>query len=105
IQLGVAEKLAADQAPKVAELLEKLRTQAGEALDDLRDLARGIYPPLLADQGLAVALSAQARKASIEVEVETDGIERYPQETEAAVYFCFLEALQNVAKYAGATKA
>jgi signal transduction histidine kinase len=105
IQLGLAEKVAAKESPNVAGLLEKLRTQAGEALDDLRDLARGIYSPLLADQGLAAALSAQARKASIEVEVETDGIGRYPQEAEAAVYFCCLEALQNVAKYAGTTKA
>jgi signal transduction histidine kinase len=105
IQLGLAGKLAAKESPAVTSLLEKLRTQAGEALDDLRDLARGIYPPLLADQGLAVALSAQARKASIQVDVENDGIGRYPQEAEAAVYFCCLEALQNVAKYAGATKA
>jgi signal transduction histidine kinase len=105
IQLGLAGKLAAKESPDVASLLEKLRTQAGEALDDLRDLARGIYPPLLADQGLAAALSAQARKAPIEVEMETDGVGRYPQEAEAAVYFCCLEALQNVAKYAGATKA
>src|SRR5205823_4537029 len=88
-----------------ADLLGKLQGQATEALDDLRDLARGIYPPLLADQGLAAALAAQARKAPFPVEVQSDGIDRYPQEAEAAVYFCCLEALQNVAKYAGATKA
>jgi signal transduction histidine kinase len=74
-------------------------------LENLRDLARGIYPPLLADQGLTAALSSQARKAAIAVSVEADGISRYPQEQEAAVYFCVLEALQNVAKYAGATRA
>ncbi|MGH2674440.1 MAG: sensor histidine kinase, partial [Actinomycetota bacterium] len=75
-----------------------------EALDDLRDLARGIYPPLLADQGLAAALEAQARKAAMPVEVESDGVGRYPQEAEAAAYFCVLEALQNVAKYAEASR-
>jgi signal transduction histidine kinase len=75
------------------------------ALDDLRDLARGIYPPLLADQGLVPALQAQARKASLPVVIDADGIGRYPQDTEAAVYFCTLEALQNVAKYAGAARA
>ncbi|MDQ3707844.1 MAG: ATP-binding protein, partial [Actinomycetota bacterium] len=70
-----------------------------------RDLARGIYPPLLADQGLPAALTAQARKAPLPVTVTADGITRYPQDTEAAVYFCCLEALQNTAKYASATHA
>ena len=93
------------RALSVSELLGRLQTQSTEALDNLRDLARRIYPPLLADQGLAVALSAQARKAALPVEVEADGIGRYPQDAEAAVYFCTLEALQNIAKYAGATKA
>nr|MBA3551838.1 sensor histidine kinase [Actinomycetota bacterium] len=76
-----------------------------EALQDLRDLARGIYPPLLADQGLVAALSSQARKGVLPVDVEVDSIGRYPQEAEAAVYFCALEALQNVAKYSGASRA
>ena len=76
-----------------------------DALDDLRDLARGIYPPLLADKGLAVALEAQARKAAVPTTVEPDGVGRYPREVEAAVYFCALEALQNVAKYAEARSA
>ena len=74
------------------------------ALDDLRDLARGIYPPLLADKGLAAALEAQARKSPIPVDVSPDGVRRYPQEVEAAVYFCVLEALQNSAKYAAASR-
>src|SRR5439155_6050690 len=73
--------------------------------EDLRDLARGIYPPLLADQGLAPALEAQARKAAVPVTVEAAGVGRYSQEVEAAVYFCSLEALNNVAKYANATRA
>ena len=80
-------------------------TATTDALENLRDLARGIYPPLLADQGLFVALEAQARKAALPVEVEGEGIGRYPQEVEAAVYFCCLEALQNVAKYANAASA
>ena len=105
VQLGLAQRLAEKESPKVSELLGQLQTQSTEALDNLRDLARGIYPPLLADQGLGVALSAQARKAPFPVEVEAEGISRYPQDAEAAVYFCTLEALQNVAKYAGATKA
>ena len=71
----------------------------------LRDLARGIYPPLLADKGLGAALESQARKSPVPVSVETDGVGRYPQEAEAAVYFSCLEALQNVAKYAEASSA
>lgn len=60
---------------------------------------------MLADQGLAAALQAQARKASVPTTVRSDGVDRYPQDTEAAVYFCVLEALTNVAKYSGATTA
>ncbi len=71
----------------------------------LRDLARGIYPPLLADKGLVVALESQARKATVPVRVEAEGVERYGQDVEATVYFCVLEAMQNVQKYANASAA
>jgi signal transduction histidine kinase len=60
---------------------------------------------LLADKGLGPALESQARKSAMPVSVQTDGIGRYPQEAEAAVYFSCLEALQNVAKYAEASTA
>ena len=69
----------------------------------MRDLARGIYPPLLADKGLVVALESQARKATVPVQVHADGVGRYSQDVEATVYFCVLEALQNVQKYARAS--
>lgn len=82
-----------------------IRAGATTALEDLRDLARGIYPPLLADEGLAAALEAQVRRAAVPVVLETDGIGRYPHVLESAVYFCTLEALNNVAKYARATRA
>ena len=82
-----------------------LQVDTGAALDDLRDLARGIYPPLLADKGLVAALEAQARKSPIPVRVDADGVDRLPQDIEAAVYFSVLEGLQNVAKYAQATSA
>ena len=83
----------------------QLQADAAEALDDLRDLARGIYPPLLADKGLVAALEAQARRSVVPVELHPDGAGRYPQEVEAAVYFSVLEALQNVSKYANAERA
>jgi len=86
-------------------MLVQAQADATDALENLRDLARGIYPPLLAERGLAAALKAQARRSPIPVTVEADGLGRYPQEAEAAVYFCALEALQNVAKYAGASRA
>jgi len=86
-------------------MVVQAQADAAGALENLRDLARGIYPPLLAEQGLVVALEAQASKSAIPVTVEADGLGRYPQEAEAAVYFCALEALQNVAKYAKASRA
>lgn len=104
IKLGLARKMA-NGDERVAGLLEQLQAEAGDALENLRDLARGIYPPLLADQGLPAALAAQARKAAVPTTVDADGVGRYPQEVEAAVYFSVLEALQNVAKYAQATSA
>jgi signal transduction histidine kinase len=85
-------------------MLEQLQGEADEALDTLRDLARGIYPPLLADKGLQLALESQARKVSVPVVVEAEGISRYPSDMEATVYFCVLEALQNVLKHAGASQ-
>lgn len=90
---------------KALELMSQLQADTADALDTLRDLARGIYPPLLADQGLRAALESQARKSPVPISVEAVGIARYPQEVEAAVYFCALEALNNLAKYADASRA
>jgi signal transduction histidine kinase len=81
-------------------LIARLKAETSGALATLRELARGIYPPLLAEQGLAAALQAQAAKAPGPVVVSTDGIGRYPAEIETAVYFCCVEALQNAARHA-----
>ncbi len=105
VQLKLAEQLMDSDSDKAKALLGQLQGAAGSALEDLRDLARGIYPPLLADKGLTVALEAQGRKAAVPVTVETDGIGRFSQEVEATVYFCTLEALNNVAKYSKASRA
>ena len=109
VALSVKARLArgvADGDPaKTADLLGQIEGELQTALDDLRDLARGIYPPLLADKGLGVALEAQARRSPLPVRVNGDGLDRYPQEVEAAVYFSCLEALQNVAKHAEASAA
>jgi signal transduction histidine kinase len=105
VKLGLAEMLATRDPEKAKAAVAELKHDADEALETLRDLARGIYPPLLADKGLRTALQAQARKATVPITVEADSIGRYPQDTEAALYFCILEALQNIQKYAQASSA
>jgi signal transduction histidine kinase len=90
---------------KAKATVAQLADDTNAALENLRDLARGIYPPLLADKGLHAALKTQARKAAVPTTVEADGIGRFGQDVEAAVYFCTLEALQNIAKYADASHA
>jgi signal transduction histidine kinase len=105
IKLQLAETTVAADPAQSGPVFGDLKADAAGALENLRDLARGIYPPLLADLGLAAALNAQASKSPLPVTVEADAIGRFGQDTEAAVYFCCLEALQNTAKYAHATQA
>jgi signal transduction histidine kinase len=105
VKLGLAEILLGRDEQRAYATLGQLKDDADEALETLRDLARGIYPPLLADRGLPTALTAQARKATLPVTIEADGVGRYSQDTEAALYFCILEALQNIQKYAQASSA
>jgi signal transduction histidine kinase len=104
VKLGLAEMLVRRDPARAKQTLDELKSDADEALETLRDLARGIYPPLLADKGLRVALESQARKTTVPVKVEADTVGRYPQDVEAAVYFCVLEALQNIQKYAHASQ-
>jgi signal transduction histidine kinase len=105
VKARLARQFVARDPTKTEEMLGQIEAETQTALDDLRDLARGIYPPLLADKGLGSALDAQARKASFPVQVDADGVGRLPQDVEAAVYFSCLEALQNIAKYAQASNA
>jgi signal transduction histidine kinase len=103
IQLSLLAESADDPA-LVRQAVPELKAQLGTALDDLRALARGIYPPLLAEQGLVMALRAQAGRSPVRVEVEAGQVGRYPPDAESTVYFCALEALQNVAKHARASR-
>jgi signal transduction histidine kinase len=105
VQLKLAEQMVDRDATKAKALLEQMQGAVGSALEDLRDLARGIYPPLLADKGLAPALEAQARKAAVPTSVTAADLGRYGADVEATVYFACLEALNNVAKYAQASRA
>ena len=109
VALSVKTRLARDltvrDPGKAAEMLTQIDAEIQKALDDLRDLARGIYPPLLVDKGLGAALDAQARRSPVPITIRAEGLGRYPPEVEAAIYFSCLEALQNVAKYAEASSA
>jgi signal transduction histidine kinase len=78
-----------------------LGPEVDEIIEEVRSLARGIYPALLASDGLGEALRAAGRRSPLPVSVSAEGIGRFPPETESAVYFCCLEALQNAAKHAG----
>jgi len=105
IKARLARQFTRDQPVQAREILGQIEEETARALEDLRDLARGIYPPLLADQGLLAALRAQARRAPVPTTVHGEGIGRFDQDVEAAVYFSCLEALQNVSKYARASSA
>ncbi len=103
LKLRLVQKV--DDEDKRDELFDALVRDADDAIEGLRNLARGIYPPVLIQRGLVAALRAHSAKAVVATEIEADDLGRYPPEIESAVYFCVLEALQNVAKYAGAGQA
>ena len=106
VKLGLARALAQkDGATQSAALLEQLSEEADTAVDAMRDFARGVYPPLLEAEGLATAVAAQARRSPMPVTVQGDNIGRYSRQIEATIYFCVLEALNNVAKYPQASQA
>ena len=97
---GARETLAANPEQAVP-LLQEFGVDVQAALDELRDLAHGLYPPVLADHGLAEALRALARRSPVPVETGIVQVGRLDPLTESAVYFCCSEALQNAAKHAG----
>ena len=105
VKLRLADGLIDRDTVRAHDAIAALQNDANAALEDLRDLARGIYPPLLADRGLRAALEAQAQKATTPVRVDGESVGRYPREIESTVYFCALEAMNNIAKYAEATAA
>lgn len=104
-ELGRAEKDYTAIAGSAVASIADLRLHAQYALDSLRELAHGVYPPLLADRGLGDALQAHTRRVAIDVTIDAKRISRYPREIEAAVYFCVLEALVNTQKHSRARRA
>jgi signal transduction histidine kinase len=105
LNLRMAEKRAAAGDPAAAELVRSASEEAGLALKELRDLARGIHPAMLTNRGLAAALSDLAGRASVPVELVAVPAERLPDQVEAAAYFLVSECLANVDKHARATRA
>jgi signal transduction histidine kinase len=99
MQLGRAEQGLADN-PEAAELVRAARSEAGAAIAELRDLARGIAPPILADRGLPAAVEALGRRSPVPVTIEAELERRPPAVIETAAYFVVAEALTNVAKHA-----
>ena len=105
LTLRMAEKRAEQGDPEAAELVRNAGEEAGLALKELRDLARGIHPAILTNRGLAAALQDLAGRAAIPVEVTAAPSERLPDQVEAAVYFVVSECLANVGKHAQAKRA
>jgi signal transduction histidine kinase len=99
MRLGRAEEGLADQ-PEAADLVRQARQEASAAIAELRDLARGIAPPVLADRGLAAAVEGLGQRAAIPVTVEAEMGARPPRVIETAAYFVVAEALTNAAKHA-----
>jgi signal transduction histidine kinase len=104
IELELAENVVRQDPERGVERLRELERELDEALEDLRSLAHGVYPPLLADRGLTEALRAVAARSTIPVALEARDVARYQPEVESAAYFCVLEALQNVLKHAAGAR-
>jgi signal transduction histidine kinase len=93
-----------DEEPRqAAGLLDSAKSQLDAALEELRELARGIHPAVLSDRGLDAALEALVSRTPLPVELEGTPGGRLPEQVELAAYFVVAEALTNVAKYASAT--
>ena len=101
VKIGLARRMLGSDPTTADAMLEELRSDVQDTLTELRELAHGIYPPLLRDRGLLEALQTAANRASLPTTVDADGTGRYAEGVETAVYFCCLEAMQNAGKHAG----
>jgi signal transduction histidine kinase len=101
VNLQLARELVGSDPSAAKTLLEEVGQDVRDALESVRALAYGVYPPLLLDRGLAEALRGAAAGAAIATRIEAETAARYPPDIEAAVYFCCLEALENAAEHGG----
>ena len=97
VKLGLAKTMAQRDADKAKELLTQIQADTQEAVETLRSLARGIYPPVLAEQGVAAALSAHVQRAGFPVTIDAASLGRLPEDVETALFFTCVVALQNAA--------
>jgi signal transduction histidine kinase len=102
VKIGLVRAVLETDPASAPALLEQLRGDAQAAIGAVRDLAHGIYPPLLRERGLGEALRTAASRSPLTCAVEVELPARYPQDVETCVYFCCLEAIQNAGKHAGA---
>jgi signal transduction histidine kinase len=100
IKLELVDELMTVDPIHAHELIHQLGPEIDQSLEDVRSLARGIYPSLLVDRGLQEALNGVALRAPVPTYIECEGIGRYPAEIESALYFSCLEAIQNAIKHA-----
>ncbi len=98
MRVGLAREIA---DPQAAQRLDDVGKELDEILEELRDLAHGLYPSVLRDFGLRDALGSVVRRSTPPAKLEAGAIGRYAEDVEAAVYFCCVESLQNAAKHAG----
>jgi signal transduction histidine kinase len=103
MNIGMAEQQLEKNPAKAKEHLDEARKAAGDALQELRDLARGIHPPILTDRGLDAAIRALAANAAVPVSVDVELAERPPVAVETAAYFVAVECLANALKHAQAS--
>ena len=103
LQLRVAQAAVPPEAGELAARLDSLVTEATSTLDELRELARGIHPVVLAEGGLAAALEVLARRSAVPVELDVRVVGRLPEQIEVAAYYLVSEALTNAAKHAHAS--
>jgi signal transduction histidine kinase len=101
VKIGLLARMAGDDPSTVQPMLTDLRGEVQSTIDELRELAHGIYPPLLRDHGLGQALRSAAKRAGLPTTVNVETERRFDSGVEAAVYFCCLEAMQNATKHAG----
>jgi signal transduction histidine kinase len=102
VTVRLVQQVAESDPGRARALLAQLGEDLHDAVQELRDLAHGIYPPVLMDRGLVAALDSAGGRAALPVDVVSDGeVGRFAQDVEAADYFCCVEALQNAGKHAG----
>jgi signal transduction histidine kinase len=99
VSLRLTRDMIADDPEAAGAMIDELAADVKDTIQELRDLAHGIYPPLLMDSGLPEALRAAAARSPLNVDVDA-AVHRHQTEAEAAIYFCCLEAMQNAAKHA-----